>query len=409
MSVNSWNIQTLRDIATINYGRSPSEILSSEGSYPVVGTGGIDRLGTDFIYDGDSIILGRKGTIDRVYFTTGKFWVIDTAYYLSEFLEAYPRWLFYFLQTIDLRRMNEATGVPSLSRDALYKIKVQTPSLEEQEKIAAILSTIDLTITQTEAIIAKQQRIKTGLMQDLLTKGIDENGNIRSEETHEFKDSPLGRIPVEWEVAPVSKYGSKYRSYLRTGPFGTDLNSKHWVEYGIPVLTIGCLGEGEVIESELLHISDLKAKNMKGFSVDSGDIVFSRVADIGRSLVIQPQQKGWIISSNLMRLSLDIEAVEPVFLYRNIAFNSSVHDQLRISCNSGGRDLVNGQILASILFPFPSQQEQIRINGILDHFDTNLSGLNKELTKLSNQKTGLMQDLLTGKVRVTEQLKDIDR
>ena len=59
---------------------------------------------------------------------------------------------------------------------------------------------MDRAIEQTEALIAKQQRIKTGLMQDLLTRGIDEHGNLRSEQTHEFKDSPLGRIPVEWEV-----------------------------------------------------------------------------------------------------------------------------------------------------------------------------------------------------------------
>ena len=69
--------------------------------------------------------------------------------------------------------------------------------------IKEILSTVDKAIEQTEALIAKQQRIKTGLMQDLLTKGIDEHGNIRSEETHAFKDSPLGRIPVEWEVVEL--------------------------------------------------------------------------------------------------------------------------------------------------------------------------------------------------------------
>ena len=71
---------------------------------------------------------------------------------------------------------------------------------KEQEKIAEVLSTIDRAIAQTEAIITKQQRIKTGLMQDLLTKGIDENGNIRSEATHEFKDFAIGRIPIEWDT-----------------------------------------------------------------------------------------------------------------------------------------------------------------------------------------------------------------
>ena len=78
----------------------------------------------------------------------------------------------------------------------------------EQAKIAEVLSTVDRAIEQTEALIAKQQRIKTGLMQDLLTRGIDEHGNLRSEQTHKFKDSPLGRIPVEWDPMPFGSWAS---------------------------------------------------------------------------------------------------------------------------------------------------------------------------------------------------------
>ena len=202
---NSWKSQSLRELATINYGRSPATILAEDGLYPVVGTGGSERLGNDYLHEGESIILGRKGTIDRVYFATGRFWTIDTAYYLSDFGESVPRWLFYYLQTIDLRQMNEATGVPSLSRDLLYKIEIPTPPKPEQTKIAEVLSTVDRAIEQTEALIAKQQRIKTGLMQDLLTRGIDEHGNLRTEQTHKFKNSPLGRIPVEWEVKELKE------------------------------------------------------------------------------------------------------------------------------------------------------------------------------------------------------------
>ena len=123
--------------------------------------------------------------------------------FLSDFGDTQLRWLFYFLQNLDLRQLNEATGVPSLSRDLLYKIEVETPPKPEQTKIAEILSTVDQAIDQTEALITKQQRIKTGLMQDLLTRGIDEDGNLRSEDTHEFKDSPLERIPVEWDVKKI--------------------------------------------------------------------------------------------------------------------------------------------------------------------------------------------------------------
>jgi hypothetical protein len=80
-------------------------------------------------------------------------------------------------------------------------------SKPEQTKIAEVLSTVDRAIEQTEALIAKQQRLKTGLMQDLLTRGIDEHGNLRSEETHKFKDSPLVRIPVEWETTTLGELG----------------------------------------------------------------------------------------------------------------------------------------------------------------------------------------------------------
>ncbi|MBI5602849.1 MAG: restriction endonuclease subunit S [Deltaproteobacteria bacterium] len=199
-ALEGWETKTLRELAMINYGKSSANVLAEDGPYPVVGTGGSDRLGKDYLHEGESIILGRKGTIDRVYFAIGRFWTIDTAYYLSDFAEAVPLWLYYFLQSIDFRQMNEATGVPSLSRDLLYKIEIPTPSKPEQIKIAEILSTVDRAIEQTGALIAKQQRIKNGLMQDLLTRGIDEYGNLHFEQTHQFKDSLLGRIPVEWEV-----------------------------------------------------------------------------------------------------------------------------------------------------------------------------------------------------------------
>jgi type I restriction enzyme, S subunit len=284
---------------------------------------------------------------------------------------------------------------------AIESVGIPTPPKPEQTKIAEILSTVDRAIKQTEAVIAKQERIKTGLMQDLLTRGIDEHGNLRSEQTHAFKDSALGRIPVEWGVHPISTFGSRTRSWLRTGPFGSDLNTKHWVAHGVPVLTIGSLGEGEVIASELLFVNDLVSETLKGFRVSPGDIVFSRVADIGRSLVIRAHQDGWIISSNLMRISLDVARANPEFLYRNIAFNSAIRSQLRTTSNSGGRELVNGPILSGLLFPWPDICEQERIVSRLAAIEGKVRMQIRRLDKSLSIRAGLMQDLLSGKRRVT--------
>jgi len=319
-----------------------------------------------------------------------------------------PEYLYHGLQYWDLLEgVDQAIKGATLNKEKLKRIKIKYPTFEpEQTKIAEILSTVDRAIEQTEALIAKQQRIETGLMQDLLTRGIDEHGNLRSEKTHEFKDSPLGRIPVEWEVAPIGNYGSRTRPYLRTGPFGSDLNTKHWVEYGVPVLTIGSLGEGEVLQEELLFVSEESADRLGSFRVLPGDIVFSRVADIGRSLVIQPEQSGWIISSNLMRISLDQDIARPRFLHRNIAFNAAIHAQLKTTSNSGGRDLVNGPILQTLVFPWPSTEEQDRIDDQLGSIEASIHQSIECLHKLRSLKTALMQDLLTGKVPVTPLLTE---
>jgi type I restriction enzyme S subunit len=237
-------------------------------------------------------------------------------------------------------------------------------------------------------------------MQDLLSKGIDEHGNIRTEQTHAFKDSELGRIPVEWHTAPISKYGAKNKQYLRTGPFGSALNTKHWAIDGIPVFTIGSLGEGTILENELLYISEQTAKPLDSFRVFSGDIVFSRVADIGRAFVVSEKQSGWIISSNFMRISLDKTSVNPSFLYRNIVFNHKIHSQLQNSSNTGGRDLVNSSIISGLIFPWASINEQTQIENRILAFENQQTVLSNQLLKLQRTKAALMQDLLSGNVRV---------
>ena len=128
--------------------------------------------------------------------------------------------LFYRIieEILRIHRITAATTVKHLSSKDVLGIEIDLPPKHEQTKIAEILSTVDRAIEQTEVLIAKQQRIKTGLMHDLLTRGIDKHGNLRSEQTHRFKDSPLGRIPVEWEVEKWSHVCSKIQDGTHFSP-----------------------------------------------------------------------------------------------------------------------------------------------------------------------------------------------
>jgi type I restriction enzyme S subunit len=294
-------------------------------------------------------------------------------------------------------------GVPHLFQADLREFRVPSPPLPEQRRIAEILDTLDEAIRKTEQVIAKLQQMKQGLLHDLLTRGIDEHGELRDPERHpeQFEDSPLGRIPRGWEVAGFERFAWAGRPFLKTGPFGSSLKGEHWVEQGVPVITIGALGEGEFMESELLFISDDKARELAAYKVEPGDIVFSRVADVGRSVVVTPAECGWVLSSNLMWISLDPGQVDPSFVWLNLSANPTIRSQVRRSVNAGGREVANGSVLRSLRLGWPSLAEQERISFAASALQQRVAEESRIASKLRTLKQGLMDDLLTGRVRTS--------
>lgn len=306
-----------------------------------------------------------------------------------------------FQRLIWLRRAG--LGVPHLFQADLREFKIPLPSPAEQSRIAEILSTLDETIDQTEALIAKYQQIKAGMMQDLFTRGVTPDGRLRPfrfEAPHLYKDSPLGWIPKEWDVARLFDRRCSGKPHLKTGPFGSSLKGEHWVSEGRPVITIGALGEGKLIDSELLFVSERTAAHLCEYQLDAGDVVFSRVADVGRSAMILPVQKGWIMSSNLMRISLDPNSVRPAYLQAQLANDMRIRTQIRRTVNSSGRDVANSQILNRILFAWPRPEEQDRVLLRVQALDELIDVQRLIVTKHQSTRLGLMHELLTGRVRV---------
>ncbi len=318
-----------------------------------------------------------------------------------------PEYLFQYIQGAEFQKLIQlkkaGLGVPHLFQADLRKFELRLPSAPEQRRIAEILGTLDEAIRKTEQIAVKLQQVHQGLLHDLLTYGIDENGELRDPNRHpdQFKDSDIGTIPREWQAAPFREYGASERPYLKTGPFGSSLKQEHWVEHGVPVITIGALGEGEFIHSELLHVSDATAKDLAAYRVRQGDIVFSRVADVGRSVVVNDREDGWLMSSNLMWIALDQRRTAPAFVQANIAANPVVRSQIRRFVNAGGREVANAGVLNSLLLPWPNVLEQKRITALLAASTERLAVEERQLAKLRLLKQGLADDLLSGRARDT--------
>ena len=356
--------------------------------------------------DGD-LIFSWSGTLAVVSWQGGPAWLNQHLF------KVVPRggidrgFLYHVLQAsvAEMDKRTHGSTMKHIKRGELREFGLVVPSQSsEQATIARVLDTLDTTIRQTEAIITKLKQVKQGLLHDLLTRGIDANGELRAPQAqapHLYKQSPLGWIPREWDTLGLASLAFTARSVLKTGPFGSSLKSEHLTETGRPVVTIGSLGVGRFIEESLLYVSEATAQALVEFELVPGDIAFSRVADVGRSVVVEEPQRGWIMSSNFMRISADPNRVVPQFLQAVLAFDGRVKRQMRSTVNSAGRDVASSSILMSLRFAVPTWQEQteiiLRVRGINDRTS------NEEVLrdKLLAARSGLMDDLLTGRVRVT--------
>lgn len=379
------------------------------GEFPFFTSGEAVLKHTSKQLDGKNIFLATGGVANIKYYESDAAYSTDT-YAVTTKDEIDTEYLYFNLLNI-LYYINtnyfQGSGLKHLQKKDLKKHQILFPeNPKEQTQITATLSKVDDAINQTEQLIAKHTSIKTGLMQDLLTKGIDENGNIRNEETHEFKDSPLGRIPKEWEVVNLIDIGSKTSPYLKTGPFGSSLKSEHWKETGVPVITIGSLGESTFIKENLLYVSSDKANELNAYKLNVGDILFSRVADIGRSLVIKNENDGWIMSSNFMRLRLNKEIYNPFILNLIIKHSEAFLRQVAQNVPESGRSVTNSKILNSFIFPNIPMPEQKKVMDLYSKIGNQIDSIAIQLSKLQSLKTGLMQDLLSGKVRVNHLIKE---
>lgn len=160
-----WEEKTLGEILTIGSGRDYKHL--SRGNVPVYGSGGVMTYVDKALYEGESVCIGRKGTIDKPRFVEGAFWTVDTLFYTHSFNGVSPRFVYVLFQRINWQTYNEASGVPSLSKSTIENIPITIPHPDEQTKIAALLSALDGKIAAVGQQMRQTQAWKKGLLQQM--------------------------------------------------------------------------------------------------------------------------------------------------------------------------------------------------------------------------------------------------
>lgn len=160
-----WAARKIEKVLTVGSGKDYKHLKT--GNIPVFGTGGLMTYVNSFLYNGETVCIGRKGTIDKPMYYKGKIWTVDTLFYTHSFLDVDPKFIFYVFLKINWKEYNEASGVPSLSKKTIEKIEINIPSLPEQICVSNVLSSIDEKIEIEKRLLRQLEDQKNFLLRNL--------------------------------------------------------------------------------------------------------------------------------------------------------------------------------------------------------------------------------------------------
>jgi type I restriction enzyme, S subunit len=279
------------------------------------------------------------------------------------------------------------------------------PPHAEQETAGALLRLVDQAISHAAAVIAKLKQIRTGLLHDLLTRGLDENGELRNPVAHpaSFRDSPFGQIPKNWVFEPLGERLQRIGGFIQTGPFGSQLHAQEYTTEGIPVIMPQDVLEGSVNLSQIARIPESRADDLRRHRVTPGDIVFARRGDLSRCAAITVREAGWLCGTGCLLMRFCESALSPHWL--SLAYRHDI-GQRQIAARAVGTTMVNlnTKLLFHLRFAFPPIDEQEVIVQVIAEADAGITHESANLLKLALMKYGLMCDLLTGRVQVPADL-----
>ncbi|MFY9822907.1 MAG: restriction endonuclease subunit S [Thermoanaerobaculia bacterium] len=289
------------------------------------------------------------------------------------------------------RALTDSGAKAGMNLTTVQQIPIALPPTRiEQEAIADALSDADALIESLEQLLAKRRHVKQGAMQRLLTgkerlPGFGEAG---------WSGTELGLLPSNWQVTTIGLIAQ-----VKTGPFGSSLHERDYVADGTPIITVEHLGENGIVHSNGPMVSEADRRRLKAYSLMQGDIVFSRVGAIDRNALVTAAEEGWLFSGRLLRLRASSSVVDPKYL--SYQFHSEPF-KLRVRTVAVGQTMasLNTEILRGVLVALPPRPEQAAIADILCDMDAEIGALEAKLAKARQIKQGMMQELLTGRIRL---------
>ena len=395
-----WEINKLKRLLEVKNGKEIIDgNLKGKKTFNVYGSGGVFKTTNYFLYDGESVLFGRKGTLGKPMFIKGKFWTVDTMYYTDIYDNAVPKYIYYILTFYPWKLIATKTALPSIVGTDVENSLICIPEKSEQLKIARFLdkktSEIDALIADKERLIELLEEKRQAVITETVTKGLDPDVKM--------KDSGIewiGEIPEHWEVTKI-----KYQSELNMKSLSDKTNPGQEITY----IDIGSVdSNGNIIEKETMKFKEAPSRARR--IVKEGDTIVSTVRTYLQAItMIDQTTSGCIVSTGFAVLSPKKSVVDEYF---GLYFRSTpVLDRI-ISISKGiNYPAINSSDLAQLEFIYPpyNEQEKIvkRINKKLKEMEIITSKIENQIQKLKEYRESLIYEAVTGKIDVRDY--DVER
>lgn len=359
-------------------------------AYIVKSTDYSDAYATPVLTAGKSFILGKTNETDGVFdqlpviifddFTTAtqfvnfRFKVKSSAMKILHINTdlVIPKYIFYRLQIIQFdHSTHKRYWIQSYS-----KIKVLIPPLDEQSRIVAHIEELFSELDKAVDTL-KTTKEQLAVYRQAVLKDAFDNAQAMCE-----------------RFTPIEELLVTDRKGMSTGPFGTMLKKHEHKTTGVPMLGIENIDSGKFIDGNKIFVTPEKAAELKSFALKSGDIIISRSGTVGELCVVPPRMEGALLSTNLMRVSLDCQKVLPEYFIYLFQSKGIVLDQVKELCKGSTRIFLNQTILKQIQFPIPNVHEQLQIINTIESRLTFCDNIEKTVDTALAQADAMRQSIL---------------
>lgn len=412
---DSWQMKSVGELCSVKRGASPRPIQDPKWWGGTVGWVRISdvtsskkylKKTTQYLSDigvsksikipKGEVVLSICATIGRPIIINVDACIHDGFVWFNKLEQSISRefWYYFLISKEEFLSNQRQSGTQgNLNTGIVSELQCLLPPLPEQQKIAAILTSVDEVIEKTQAQIDKLKDLKSGMMQELLTKGVGIKQGDKYEPHIEFKDSPVGRIPKSWEVQPIADLCSHVVDCVnKTAPV---------VDFKTPYKMIRTTNvrHGRVDTENVRCVSKETYENWtRRIKPENGDLIFTREAPVGECGILE-DSRGIFLGQRTMMYRANEKKTSSGFLMYSLM---SEYGRKQLENFSGGSTVPHMRVpdCGKILIKTPPLNEQNKILGSLNSVDFSILQKEKKLAKLLNLKKALMQDLLTGKVRV---------